>query len=401
MPLWGKLDKSNNAPVFISQAFGQYPVNYVHTGSDVTFVGNTAAAARGYNNTDILVVNAASGTTYSNATFGITTAANGMITSFKKFLPGSFSANTTAAGLGFAITNSTYGTATGNSGVTGFTGTVNYKVTGDVLFGNNQTSVSVNNMVVGVYGVDQTEAGVAGKGVTPGWVVVKQGTGPVTGVAIGAGDTSAKFVNGETMTISNGSSNGVLTFTSNGFAGNSTSNVVVGNIATITITSGGAGFDTNTHVVKTFTRQLHVANLTVTGTGTGYLNTDTISVYGNATVAATTNATATITTNSTGGLTQNSTNIVITKLGLFQTTFTNTAATSTANVRIVVLAANGSNAVGTGLTITANIVPSTGGNVSITTLGGRAGRTNYETLAVVRSMSNAGADAEDTMFPDT
>ena len=47
MPLWGKLDKSNNSPVFISQAGGQYPVNYVHTGSDVTFVGNTAAAARG------------------------------------------------------------------------------------------------------------------------------------------------------------------------------------------------------------------------------------------------------------------------------------------------------------------------------------------------------------------
>ena len=266
----------------------------------------------------------------------------------------------------------------------------------NALFGNTTSSSFVNNQVFGIFGVDQTEAGVKARGVTPGWNLVRTGTGPVTGTSVT--NVGVAFATGETIKVSNGSSNGTLTITANGFAGNSTSNAVAGNISSVAVTSGGAGFVTNTGVVFGFNREVHLVGLTVTGTTLGFSNTDTIRVFGNATVAATTNATATLVTNSTGGFV--TANVTVTNIGLFANGFTNTAASSTANVRIVVLASNGSNSAGTGATITANVVPSTSGNVTITTLGGRSGRILYENLAVVRTMSNAGADAEDAVFPD-
>jgi len=266
----------------------------------------------------------------------------------------------------------------------------------NALFGNVTSSSFNNNQVFGVFGVDQTEAVVKQRGVTPGWNLVRTGTGPVTGVSVT--NVGVAFATGETIKVSNGSSNGILTITANGFAGNSTSNAVAGNISSIAITSGGAGFVTNTGVVFGFNREVHLVGLTVAGMASGYANTDTIRVFGNATVAATTNATATFVTNSTGGFV--TANVTIGNIGLFANGFSNTAAANTANVRIVVVASNGSNSAGTGATITANVVPSTSGNVTITTLGGRSGRTLYENLVVVRSMSNAAADAEDTVFPD-
>ena len=266
----------------------------------------------------------------------------------------------------------------------------------NALFSNTTSSSFVNNQVFGIFGVDQTEAGVKARGVTPGWNLVRTGTGPVTGTSVT--NVGVAFATGETIKVSNGSSNGTLTITANGFAGNSTSNAVAGNISSVAVTSGGAGFVTNTGVVFGFNREVHLVGLTVTGTTLGFSNTDTIRVFGNATVAATTNATATLVTNSTGGFV--TANVTVTNIGLFANGFTNTAASSTANVRIVVLASNGSNSAGTGATITANVVPSTSGNVIITALGGRSGRILYENLVVVRSMSNAGADAEDAVFPD-
>lgn len=267
----------------------------------------------------------------------------------------------------------------------------------NAVFGNTTSSSFINNQVFGVFGVDQTEAGIKGRTVTPGWNLVRTGTGPVSAVTVT--NVGTLFATGETITISNGSANGILTITANGFAGNSSSNALAGNITSVAITSGGSGFVTNTAVVFGFNRELHVSTLTLAGTATGYSNTDTIRVYGNATAAATTNGTATFVTNSTGGFV--TANITVSNIGLFSNVFTNTAAASTANVNVRVVAANGSNSAGTGATITANIIPSTTGNVTITTLGGRAGRIMYENLAVVRSMSNAGADAEDTVFPDS
>jgi hypothetical protein len=266
----------------------------------------------------------------------------------------------------------------------------------NAIYGNTTVGSFVNNQGYGVFGVDKTEAGVKGKGVTQGWVLVRTGTGPAT--AASASVIGAAFATGETITISNGTSNGVLTITANGFAGNSTSNALAGNISSVAVTTGGAGFAVNTDVVIGFNREKHLSTLTVAGTASGYSNTDTIVVYGNATVAATTNATAAIVTNSTGGFV--TANVRITAIGLMSNAFTNTAAASTSNVNVKILAANGANSAGTGATITANVIGSTGGTVVINTLGGRAGRTLYETLAVVRGMTNSDGDAEDTVFPD-
>ena len=253
----------------------------------------------------------------------------------------------------------------------------------NALFGNTTSSSFVNNQVFGIFGVDQTEAGVKARGVTPGWNLVRTGTGPVTGLAVN--NVGVTFATGETITVSNGSMNGTLTITANGFAGNSTSNVVAGNISSVAVTSGGAGFVTNTGVVVGFNRERHLSTIVYTGTATGYSNTDTIRVAN-----ATTNATATVSTNSTGG----TLTFTITNLGIFANTIANN------QLVVAALAANGANSAGSGATITATVVPSTSGSVTITTLGGRSGRILYENLAVVRTMSNAGADAEDAVFPD-
>jgi hypothetical protein len=257
-----------------------------------------------------------------------------------------------------------------------FTPLAGSNATGNVMFGNATPGAfsGFSNGVVGLFGVDQTEAGVKGRGVTPGWVIVKTGEGPVTAVVASGG---LNVANGETVTLSNGSANGVMTLTSN----------ATGNIASVTINDGGV-FPTNTTVVVGFNRQRSLRTITVAGTATGYSNTDTIRVSNGIT-----NATATLVTNSTGGFV--TANVTITNIGLFSNT--------TANNQLVisVLANTGANSAGSGATFTANIAPSTSGSITISTLGGRAGRVQYENIAVIRSMTNAGADAEDTQFPDS
>jgi hypothetical protein len=249
---------------------------------------------------------------------------------------------------------------------------------GNAMFSNTTPGAFTHhkNMATGLFGVDQTEAQVKGRGVTPGWVQVRFGEGPVTAVVATGGSNIA---NGETITLSNGSSNGILTITSN----------ATGNIASVVITNGGV-FLTNTAVVVGFNRSKHVANsgvaINYTGTATGYSNTDVVTVSN-----GTTNATASVTTNATGG----ALTFTITNVGLF--------ANTAANGSVVIAVANstGGASAGSGATFTtANLVSSTGGTVTISSLGGRAGRIQYENLAVVRSMSNAEADFEDTVFPD-
>lgn len=251
--------------------------------------------------------------------------------------------------------------------------------TGNVMYGNTTPGAfnHFRNGEVGLFGVDQTEARVKGRGVTQGWVLVKAGMGPVTAVVATSGAT---FANGETVTLSNGAANGLLTLTTN----------ATGNIASAVITNGGV-FDANTNVVVGFNRQRKLANtgtfINYTGTATGYSNSDYV-IVSNAVI----NATANVTTNSTGG----SLTFTVNNVGLFSNTQTNTA------VVIRVANSTGGNSAGTGATFTsANLVTSTGGTITISTLGGRAGRFQYETLAVVRSMANTTDGNDNTIFPNS
>lgn len=105
-----------------------------------------------------------------------------------------------------------------------------------------------------------------------------------------------------------------------------------------------------------------LVDLTRVAGGTGYNNADTISIQ----AATGVNATATLTTNSTGGIAT----ITVTNVGgLFYGSETVTITTSGGSA--------------------ANLVP---------TFGGRAGRTTFETMVAMGSMTGDGSD--DTVLPD-
>lgn len=245
---------------------------------------------------------------------------------------------------------------------------------GNTIFSNTTPNAVVNNQVAGIFGVDQTEATVKLRGVTPGWVIVRQGTGPVTAMTATGG---AGFVTGDSITVSNGSANATATLVAN----------ATGNLVSVNVNGGfGSGYVNASVVVAGFNREKHVTVITYTGTATGYNNTDVVTVSNTGFI----NATATVSTNATGGTLT------------FTITNSGRVANTTANAALVVAIANatGGASGGSGATFGANAVPSTGGTLVVTTVGGRSGRIQYENIAVVRSMSNAAADAEDTVFPD-
>ena len=265
MALWGNLDQANNAPKFKGVLAGpvNYDRNYNHAGPASKVVFPSGA---GYNNTDILVVNAGTSTTYSNATYALSTNATGYIQSVGKITPGSFSSNTVAGVLGFAITNSTYGTASGNTTVTGFTATVDQRVSGAELYGNATPGAFINGVAFGVFGVSANEVSNTSysRKIQQGWVLRKVGEGPVTSITATGG---VAFANGETASLSNGSVTGTLVMVTN-----ATSNLV-----SATIASGGL-FDVNTSVVVTFNREKHLSNFVITSNATavGFSNGDII-----------------------------------------------------------------------------------------------------------------------------
>lgn len=246
---------------------------------------------------------------------------------------------------------------------------------GNNFFSNTTPNALVNNEVVGLFGVDQTEATVKGRGVTPGWVIVRTGTGPITAMTATSG---SGFANGDTITVSNGSANATATLTTN----------ATGNLVSVAIPSTGlgSGYVNASVVVTGFNREKHVTSIAYTGTATGYSNTDVVTVS-NAII----NAIATVSTNATGGTLT------------FTITNPGTVANTTANNQLVVTIANstGGASGGSGATFTANATPSSGGTLGGITVGGQSGRVQYENIAVVRSMANSDADAEDTVFPDS
>ena len=366
MALWGNLDSANNAPKYKGVLAG--PKNYVKQYEHVGLAAKvTFPSGAGYSNTDVLVISVGTpGTTYANGVLALTTNATGYIQSMSKVRPGSFSVG--AANLQYAVTNSTFGTASGNATATGFVATTSQIVAGAELYANTVEGAFVNNAIDGIYGVStdeiltiETNTG-SSPGLSPGWVLEKRGTGPVTGVTVTAG---SGFANGDTITLSNGSANGIATLTTN----------ATGNLVSASVTTGGAGWFTNTYVVAGFNRETHAAHINYTGTATGYSNTDYI-VVSNSII----NATASVSTNTTGG----TLTFTIANTGIFANTTSNT------QVVVNIYAANGvAGGTGSGATFTsANLVASTGGSINVTTTGGRSNRKQYEILACVQSMAN-------------
>ena len=103
---------------------------------------------------------------------------------------------------------------------------------GATLFGSTTISAFTGNQAVGVFGVDTTEQAVAGNpvGAHAGWVVVKQGTGPIATITANASSYSPD-------------GNVYLEFTGGG-TGNTSANAQIvtngaGLITGITLASGG------------------------------------------------------------------------------------------------------------------------------------------------------------------
>jgi len=278
----------------------------------------------------------------------------------------------------------------GGGGNAHFGNTAGSRANVDVqMFSNATPGAFLPGMAVGVFGVSATEqannkTNAKEHGAHAGWNIRRAGTGPVVSFTVTA--AGSRFANGETIRVSNGTTNAVGTVVTN-----ATSNMVA-----VSVTSGGAGFTNTAIAVIGFNRERHVDEIKYTGTATGYSNTDLITVS-NGTI----NATATVATNATGG----TLTFTITNPGLFS----NTAANTTAVVTIA--NSTGGASGGSGATFSANLVPSTGGTVTIT-LGGRAGRVHLETLVAMGSLGAQtaaygtpatanDASSDNTYFPGT
>lgn len=256
-------------------------------------------------------------------------------------------------------------------------------IRGNTAFNNTTPGAFQNGTTFGVFGVDGIEVA-AGKnhasaGYHSGWVTVKTGSG---GVATVTAINGSNFANGETAHISaTGGSNASVTLTTNS----------TGNLVSASITTPGGGFVNVSSLTVTFDREFHLANgggINVTGSTASYSNTDLI-VASNGTV----NAVATITTNGSGGFVNSGINII--NVGLWANTKANT------DVRLAVTNSIGGASLGTGASLVANLTTSSAGTLTIT-LGGHAGRTQYETLVAMSGATfSPGTDSENTVFPNS
>lgn len=118
-----------------------------------------------------------------------------------------------------------------------------------------------------------------------------------------------------------------------------------------------------------------VTAVTVAAGGKTYNNTDTISITASGTGGVVANSSGTLTTNSTGGITS----VTITSGGAGYVTAT------VANASFVIANSTGGSTTGAG----ANLVA---------TVGGRAGRVQYETLVAMGSLTSDASD--DTRLPE-
>lgn len=124
---------------------------------------------------------------------------------------------------------------------------------GQTMFNNTTPSAFVSGQATGVFAVDTTEAGL-NKGVAhPGWVVVRQGSGPVASFTIVSGGTG--YSNSDTFRVSGGVVNAVANLQTN----------ATGGIINVVFSNFGNGFTNTASLTRTITTGAGTgANVTVT-----------------------------------------------------------------------------------------------------------------------------------------
>lgn len=208
-----------------------------------------------------------------------------------------------------------------------------------------------------------------------GWQLREAGEGPI--VSISVTGSSGNTANGEVILFTNGGAGlvnayGVITTNS---SGNMVS-VVIGPAASFSNSIQGGRFTNSSVIATSFVREKHLLTISVTAAGSsGYTNGDIVQA-GN----GFSNGYGTITTNGSGNLASVAVGTNSSGLGLWPNNVANNVVTFS-----VPSPANGS---ATGGTFTANLITSAGGTVSVT-LGGRAGRVQYECLVGMGSLTAA------------
>ena len=245
----------------------------------------------------------------------------------------------------------------------------------DNLFGNTTASAFITGATVGQFGADVTEVGVSN-----GSVIAVTITSPGSGYTANA-----------TVTVSNESGSG---FTANAQAN------ATGYISAVNISAAGSSYETIPTITisapsgRTFNASSGVANATsFISISSNVLQNNDIVTYtvstGNTAISGLTNGTSyyVVSANTTG--LKLSTSIggsaIAVVSGVSETGHTLTGQTATA-VPVISSANKG--------------IPHSGWVLRTVGSGGRAGRTQYEVLVALGSMTNAGADAEDTVLKD-
>jgi len=259
------------------------------------------------------------------------------------------------------------------------------KTPGSAASGNSYGNVTAGqfrtNQALGIFGANTTE--IVGKGVHPGWIMAKQGMGPITALAPNTGGTSfanlaVGSITGPTGTtqadfivLTTNSTGGILTMAPLG----STQA-----LAAPGVNNQPSGLFANVASLTVVQPANSVLSVVASPGGTGYSNTDIVRISNS--TAGVVNAWCSLTTNSTGGIT--AVNLVTGGRN-----FVNATAVAIDVYKADTFVAS----TGSGATITPTM--KTGGaSLAVTglvTLGGRANRKQYETLVALGSMSATGS----------
>lgn len=250
MALWGREDRANNAPKWKSVATGS---SIPHRGARI----------------DGLPVGLTSGTGNITIATTTTTVVTGTLTDFSNQLQvGSSLYNNQNVFIGVVnniasatslnlVANALVAVASANTYRFGFSNN---------LWNNTTSGAFINNISTGVFGIGsgdnsanaffrRSAQGIQPRQIAPGWNYITQGTGPVTSATVTGG---TNFRTGGTVSVSNGTSNAVLTLTAN----------TQGNLASAAVTVGGSGFIAPLIGNGVITTSL--TSTTVTGTNTNF-----------------------------------------------------------------------------------------------------------------------------------
>lgn len=136
-------------------------------------------------------------------------------------------------------------------------------------FGNVTVGAIKTDQAIGVFGVDTTEAGVSKMVSHSGWVIVRQGSGPVVGLTVNAGGSG--YSNADTIRVSGGITNAAATLTTNS----------TGGITAVTLTDGGSGFKSGQGTLAITTSGGTGANVSFTlGGRAGRIHSETLVATG-------------------------------------------------------------------------------------------------------------------------